>query len=137
MNAVEKWNLYTKSIRVIEEKVNKALKKARHKNQYVIYSAYKTNPKTEQAIDNLDKVAIKGKVVLISEADDFFGGPTSKNYKSKVLENPTWLQITICANIMINRVVDTHHVFLEGVEYKRKIVVNGESVKVYEFIMGS
>lgn len=117
----------------MERRVAKAIKASNPKQKVrVIYSAYKSD-KDDEPIDNLDEIAAKGKVVLVQEADEFWGGPSSKPYRSPVLENPTWLQVAVCANEMIETTRDGHHVFLEGL-YKGK---REGDVMVYEFAMGS
>lgn len=100
--------------------------------KYVIYSAYKSD-KDGEPIDNLNEIAVKGKVILVGEADDFWGGKKAKDFRSKVLENPTWLIVAIHANATIKKTRDLHHVFLEGMDKKGK---DGKAT-VYEFCMGS
>jgi len=109
------------------------LDKNNHQVHFVSYAAYKTDKKG-QPIDNLDKIAVKGKCRFVQRRCEFYGGPNSKNYKSRVVENPTWLQLCALANSMIIKTLDTHHVFLEGVHYLRK---DKDGVKIYEFVMGS
>jgi hypothetical protein len=101
----------------------------------VIYSAYKdyADDEEDEPIDNLDDVAVKGNVVLIGQADEFWGGKESKDYRSPVLKNPTWLEVAIHANEMIKTTLDEHHVFLEGLSVFKK---EGK-VTLYEFDMGS
>ena len=129
----------------IESKVEAACLAAGRKKR-VIYSAYDSDEE-DNPIDNLDEVAVEGKVVLIGEKDDFYGGEESKSYVSEVLENPTWLQVTVCANAMIRRTRDLHHVFLEGLDEhpmvgSRKLEekineLESQGIKVYAFSMGS
>lgn len=129
-------------------KVEAAIKAAGHKRCYVSYSAYDSDD-SDVPIDNLDNVAIEGKVVFASKRNEFYGGEKSKNYQSEVIENPTWLQVCVYANEMIKTTRDLHHVFLEGVDISdpyvfesrtrteelEKLLDNG--VLIYEFIMGS
>lgn len=124
-----------------DKRVEEACKAAGHKRVRVLYSAYKTD-KNDEPLDNLDKVAIKGKVVLVADRDTFWGGSKSKSYVSEPLENPTWLQLTVCANAMIRHTRDTHHVFFEGVvkssdKHLRELASHLKDVKFYEFCMGS
>jgi hypothetical protein len=137
-------NLYNKMLDEMNDAVDEACIAAGHKKVRVFYSAYKTKTVNNEdiPINNLGKVAIKGKCVLFSDKDEFYGGPKSKRYLSEWLENPTWLQIAVCANTMIRITRDEHHVFLEGVTKADKSVVSKfddeyKSVPVYEFIMGS
>lgn len=128
----------------IDRKIRKACKEAGHKKVYVDYSAY-TDDIEEEPIDNLDEIAVKGKVILVGFADDFFGGKKSRSYVSPVLENPTWLQVAVCCNEMIRTTRDTHHVFLETLhKIDRKYPLIKQfgleipaGVIPYEFGMGS
>lgn len=130
----------------IEKRIIAACEAAGHKRVRVFYSAYDSDD-DDNPMDNLDKIAAKGKVVLIGEKDDFYGGEASRSYVSEVLENPTWLQVAVCANAMIRRVRDLHHIFLEGIseammiesrQLREKVdALYGKGIKVYQFDMGS
>ena len=101
----------------------------------VIFSAYNTSEATDLPLNNLNSVAVKGKVIMFQEADGFWGNDKGKDFQSPVLENPTWLQMAVVANAMIETVRDSHHVFLEGVYAIKGKKIDG--VKVYTFSMGS
>lgn len=104
-------------------------------NMYVYYSAYKFSKTTDEPLNNLKQVAVRGKVMFIQEhdGDDFWG--KGETYQSPVVENPTWLDVAVLSNKMIQTVGDHHHIFLEGVSSRGTKTPNG--VKVYEFDMGS
>ncbi len=102
---------------------------------HVFYSAYDTDPETGEPINNLNEVAIKGKCILIAEADAFWGDKDSADYFSPVLENPTWLEVSVFANAAIIATRDFHHHFLEGVN--RTGILNDDDVPFYTFAMGS
>ena len=57
-----------------------------------------------------------------------------EDYCSHVMIDPTWLQIAVCANDMINVTGDEAHYFLEGIRYIGDCENDG---KVFEFVMGS
>jgi len=99
---------------------------------YVCYSAYKTSKATDNPLNNLKQVAIRGKVIMQQNHDEFWGG--GSKYTSEVMENPTWLDISVAANKMIPTTGDYHHSFLEAVYPAKKKI---EGVKVYNFSMGS
>lgn len=99
----------------------------------VIFSAYNTN-KSGLPINNLNMVAIEGKVILVAGADDFWGDNESVDYQSEVLTNPSWLDVSVCADKMIHTVRDLHHVFLENIYDSGKKI---DGVPVYHFSMGS
>ena len=142
----------------IELKVENAIRASGRRKVFVYYSAYPTD-KDDNPIDNLDKIAIQGKAILLAARDDFYGGKRSKNYRSPVVENPTWLQIAVLANDMIRTVRDSHHCFLENVEKLamtsretlaflksfgehfhdeiREAVSRDPDLQLYEFVMGS
>ena len=130
--ATEFWNKEELVHNEMDAMVNKAVDDSEQRKVRVIYSAYKTD-KDDVPINNLNEIAATGKVVLIAPRNEFYGGKDSRSYKSPVLENPTWLQVCVYANEMITTTKDKHHVFLEGLDYKKK---EGD-VKVFEFCMGS
>jgi hypothetical protein len=117
---------------MLEKRVNDAVLASGQKIVCVCYSAYDLDD-DDEPIDNLDEIAAKGKVILVGFADDYWGGNESKDYRSEVLENPTWLQVAVCANAMIKTTKDTHHCFLEGLEKHSE----EDNVTVYEMSMGS
>lgn len=126
-------NKREKEVRIqMDQKIEAACKKAGHKKVRVCYSVYESD-KDDVPIDNLDEVAVKGKVVLIASADEFWGGKKAKDYTSDVLVDPTWLEVAVCANKMIVKVRDTHHCFLEDLHLERK---EGD-ITFYSFSMGS
>ena len=98
----------------------------------VIFSAYDTIDGLP--VNNLNEVAIEGTVILHADVCDFWGDEDSEEYTSEVLENPTWLDVSICADKMIHAVGDFHHVFLEAVCDSGRTV---DGVPVYHFLMGS
>lgn len=88
---------------------------------------------TKKDIEKLLKPAIKGKCRIVADGDDFFGG--GKNYTSKVLNNPTWADLLDCMNEQIFTTKDYHHVYLEGIEKRRRKTKDG--IAEYQFITGS
>ena len=105
-----------------------------HKN-LVIMSCWETTDNGEIRVD-LDAIAVEGLVVFIGEGDDFFGNSVS--YRSKILMNPTWTEVLIAANEMINVTHDFHHVFLENIRDTGLFFTTKDGfVRVYEFSMGS
>jgi hypothetical protein len=98
----------------------------------VVYSAYDED-EDGVPVDNLDEVAVRGKCVLVGPANEYFGGPRSREYRSGVLEDPTWLQVAVHANAAIAVTRDRHHLFLEGLWPPS----TGGDVAVYRFQMGS
>lgn len=95
--------------------------------EYVVYSAYKEDG-SGKYINNLNEVAIEGKVRFLQYADEYWGEGRGGDFTCTI-KDPTWLELCIAADDMIQKTQDFHHVFLEGV-YQRK---DG----TYEFIMGS
>ena len=96
----------------------------------VFYSAYKSD-EHRLPIDNLDSIAIEGKVKFLAPADDFWGD--GKAYESEVVESPTWLTVAVLANAMIRTTCDYHHQFLETVY----AVTEESGVTIAHFGMGS
>ena len=115
----------------MSEQIERALN---GKRRYVIYSAYETDDELNIPINNLNDVAVEGKVIFAQSGDDFFGN--GKSYTSKVYENPTWLDVAVVANEAIEATGDDHHVFLEGVHRSRAIRYIND-ICVYFLTMGS
>lgn len=83
-----------------------------------------SNVLVEYSNDNpLDAIAVNGKAIFVENS-----------YQSRIVENPTWLEMCLLANEMILATGDNHHIFLEGV-VSTSLKVNG--VPVYHFSMGS
>lgn len=96
----------------------------------VFYSAYKSD-ENRLPIDNLDCIAIEGKVKFVTREGAFWGD--GKPYESEVVESPTWLTVAVLANAMIKTTGDHHHQFLERVY----VVGEEDGVRVVCFGMGS
>jgi hypothetical protein len=118
-----------------DKKIREAIKANGQRKLHVIYSAYKSDA-DDEAIDNLHKIAVRGSCILVAGRDEFFGGRGSKDYRSPVLDRPTWLTVAVHANNMITTVRDGHHVFLEGLRRLPRKMWQSE-VPEYEFVMGS
>ncbi len=60
---------------------------------------------------------------------------TRKGYRSPIMENPTWLEVALLANDMINCTGDNHHVYLEAIRPSdTKFTLDDKSfVTVYSF----
>ncbi len=106
----------------------------------VLYSVYPTEGKNAYT-NNLDEVAVEGRIKIETKHDNFFGGMASesrRDYESEILENPIWLDICLCANDMINITGDSHHVFLEGLNKTGSFTLDDKSfILLYDFSMGS
>jgi len=102
----------------------------------VSFSAY-----AEDWSDNLDEVAVEGRIQIQSEHHSFFGGMAEEvreDYKSEILTNPTWLDLCLCANDMIHCTGDNHHIFLEAVHKTGSFTLDDKSfILIYDFSMGS
>ena len=107
---------------------------------HVIFSAYPSDGDNAYT-NNLLEVAIEGRIMFKTLHQDFFGGMAlseRNDYFSKVLENPTWLDLCLCANDMINCTGDTHHIFLEDVYETGSFTLDDKSfILIYDFSMGS
>ena len=115
------------------DKIQGRVEKAVKGECFVKYSAYQKTPGTAGIpIDNLDAVAVKGKVFFVQPHHSFWG--KGKNYISKTVQNPTWLDVAVLANDMIKTVGDKHHVFLEEIEERHTYY---DKTKQLHFSMGS
>lgn len=128
-----KANSYTSIDDIHKEEAD--LQNAGNYRDFISFSAY------EDYQNNLDEVAIEGRVMMKTEHQSFFGGMAEENrkdYESEVLENPTWLDLCLCANDMINLTGDNHHIFLEAVHKTGQFTLDDKSfVLIYDFSMGS
>ena len=97
----------------------------------VIYSAYSTTNE-DLPTDNLDDVAVEGRVIFLMDHKPFFGG--GEDWQSDVVENPTWLEVAVLADDMIRTTGDYHHVFLEDVE---GVGQEKDGLKFARMVMGS
>lgn len=61
---------------------------------------------------------VNGPVVFIARGDSFWGGEGAKNYRSKVVENPTYRALLGAAKSSQKVTRDYHHQFIEGVRFK-------------------
>ncbi len=96
----------------------------------VFYSAYETDA-DGYPIDNLDEVAIRGRVRFRADHDPYWG--SGRDYVSPFVDSPTWLDVAVLANTMILTTGDRHHCFLERV----RIVMECNGFKLARFSMGS
>ncbi len=102
----------------IERKIKEACEAKGHTRIDVRFSAYDSD-EFDTPIDNLNEVALKGKVKFIDEGNFWEGvgdgeyGESYKPYESGIIENPTWLDVCVAANKMIQTTNDRHHVYVE------------------------
>ena len=126
MSESEQEREFDRRLTAIEHRLKKAIiGKCR-----VEYSAYPTDD-NELPVDNLDDRAIDGRCRFVQEHDPSFG--KGDDYLSREVANPTWLEVAVLANEMIEVTGDHHHVFLEG------LTILGEEMglKIVQFEMGS
>ncbi len=83
-------------------------------------------------VDNLDKVAVEGKVQF-HHPKDKDNDWVEVDWKSPVLENPTHLELTLLANEMMIVTKDHHHCVFEGTD----IIHREGEVQIAKFIMYS
>lgn len=115
----------------INQKINKAIKASGSRKSIVIYRAYIEDTQ-QMPIDNLDQVAVQGKVRFASSASVYGRQLTEKDYLSKIVVNPTWLQVAIFANEMLEKTNQRERICLEDVV----VVRQDYGVKKAVFSMG-
>jgi hypothetical protein len=82
--------------------------------------------------------AFDGLVRVVASADDFFGGPDSRDFRDRVLENPSWKAIRGAASRSMRKTGDLHHAFLEGARVVgTEVDKQGRTVQLVELSMGS
>lgn len=115
---------YQDIINSIDEKVNKAIEYFHCGPVSVVYSAYDYD-EWDNPIDNLDEIPIKGNVRFISENEEF---------QSAILKSPTWLEITVIANKMVNQTRDFQNRHLKDVDVFKG---NENGYVIAKLIMGN
>ncbi len=95
----------------------------------MVFSAYELDAKN-LPVNNLDKVAIKGRVVVVESPDVWHPG---KACRGKERLDPTWRDLCFEANEIIRLTGDTHHRFLESFELVRE----RDGVVFIELFLGS
>jgi hypothetical protein len=116
---------------LIDGRVAAAVRASGQRRVLVRYSAYSFDEDCHPA-DNLDEVAVPGRVVLV--APSYWAGKYTPGdgFRSQVLTDPTWLAVAVEANRMICKLRYGDHRFLEGLDE----VGREGGVTVYEFLMG-
>ena len=99
MSAISK--AYMDSYNAIQDTVEKAI---RDDGQKVLLSYSVYEDENDVPVNNLKEVPIKGKVIFLSEEEDF---------RSEVYESPTWLEIAVIANRMCLETESDFRVFLD------------------------
>jgi hypothetical protein len=122
------WKRYVRAAGAIDRRVRERV----GESCVVNHSAFEMDA-DDLPIDNLDAVAFRGKIRLVAYRDEFFGGASSRDWESPVLEDPTWLDLCVQANAMILATNDRHHRFLEGID----VIGRDGEVTVAELSMGS
>lgn len=113
---------YLEPINEIDDMVNAEIKKG-NEERNIVYSAYDVD-EFDVPINNLNEVPVKGKIKFVNE---------DKTWESEIYDSPTWLQIAVIANEMINETQDYMHVYLEDID----VIKNNGDFVVARFFMGS
>jgi hypothetical protein len=96
----------------------------------VVFSAYHNEE------NNLFEVPVTGRVKMVMPVSDFFSDGT--NFESEILKDPTWIDLCVIANDMINVTGDNHHTFFESIHLVQDFNVDEDGFfKTYTFMMGS
>jgi len=80
---------------------------------------------------------VNGPVVFIASGDSFWGGEKAKNYRSKVIENPTYRALLGAAKSSQKVTRDYHHQFIEGCYFKGYEEIDGRQVMILQMSFGS
>ena len=114
-----------------QERIDQALTNIRNRVRssiegecVVIYDAFSYDD--DMAIDNLDDIAIKGRVRVEDEIYE--------TYTSKILTDPTWLELTIEANRMMIASKDHHHIYFENFDV---VSETSDGIKILSLFFGS
>lgn len=83
-------------------------------------------------------VAFEDRVRVVAYRDEFFGGEESREFRSRILTNPTWGQLFRVFKTQMRKTKDYHHAFLEGARIvRREVDKDGVSYGVVELLLGS
>ena len=133
MNDREWVKKFSDSMQSIQTRVCKAIKE-NGQDCYVFYAAHENE--NDIPVDNLNEIAVSGKVKFVEQGDTFYGN--GESYRSKVLVNPTWLDVCVVANEMILATGNKHHIYLEDVVLTEKtLFLDNNEIKIARFSMGS
>jgi hypothetical protein len=156
---------YTAEFRAACARMQTRIAERLKREPVVRYDMYITDAASELPVDNLDDVAVVGRVQFYLPYDAFFAdlsfrprpgarragqpelihgtapegvvrNPEPTDFRSGVVENPTWLDVAAIADEAIRHVQDYHHVFLEDTKLHVAAVYT-EDVPVYTFCLGS
>jgi hypothetical protein len=106
---------YQEGMKKIQDKIENACKAKGHEKIDVRYAACEFD-EWDIPIDNLNDIPLEGKVKFNDQGDFFdFRGDESiyEAFESEVIDSPTWLDIAVVANAMIQKTNDRHHKYLE------------------------
>ena len=112
---------YQVALNGIENRVSKAIEEFCDTHR-IVYSAYEMD-QFDTPIDNLDDVPVKGKVKFTTE---------DGSWESDEYESPTWLQIAVIVNHMINETEDYYNKYFMDFD----IVDNRDGVMICQVVMG-
>jgi len=83
-------------------------------------------------------VAFHDRVRVVGPRDPMWGGDESREYRSRIMVNPTWRQLLRCLSSQMKKTKDFHHQFLEGAHIvRREVDKDGVSYAVVRLITGS
>lgn len=80
---------------------------------------------------------VNGPVVFVASGDSFWGGEKAKNYRSKVIDNPTYRSLLGSAKSSQKVTRDYHHQFIEDVTFQGYEEIDGRQVMVLRMVFGS
>lgn len=82
--------------------------------------------------------AIERLVRVVASGDEFFGGEESRDFRSPIIQSPTWGQLNGVAGRQMRRTGDTHHRYLEGFYLAgTEVDKQGRTIQLLELSMGS
>lgn len=117
---------YQDAYNEIQDMVEEAVKADGQERVYVRYSAYEWDG-NDIPINNLNEVPVKGKVKFLDD------GQNENDFESEVMDSPTWLEIAVVANKMIQGTENYYEPYLDNIE----ILDDGnEEVTEITIIMG-
>lgn len=122
----------------LQKRISEALAVANNSESvepsYVFYEVYPTL-RNGLPVDNLDEIALEGTVVFCGSPDPDlakYGYSSDQKEYSETVSNPTWLDVAVLANQMVEVTKNHHKMYLRDIEVVRQV----DGVKYVEFVMG-
>jgi len=115
----------------LEEQIGARIRDTLGRDPVVEFAAF-DDADDSISTNRLDQIAVESdRAVIVATHNPSWG--EGKDFRSKELSNPTWLEIACVADEQIRTTGDFQHVFLEGIDYLETV----EGIDLYHLALGS